>query len=110
MVSPAIRSRVGSSASPTATRRFRQSGPRPTGPFGWRLKIFEANGYQLTIFAGAGEARRRAIAVESDVDEDVGDDSMLPSEHAAGIRGVLWDDLADVPFTAGRIRLEQGDV
>jgi hypothetical protein len=80
------------------------------GSFQLAARELEPDGYQLTIFAGARGARRRSIAVDADLDEDIGAVEMIASEYPPGIHGVLWDDLSDIPVTSGRVRLEQGGV
>ena len=80
------------------------------GSFELAASDLEPNDYLLASFAGAREARRRSIAVDADIDEDIGAIEMIASEYPAGIHGFLWDELADLPLTMGRVRLEQGGV
>jgi hypothetical protein len=91
-------------------RRTHAVEARADGSFDLAARDLEPDGYQLTIFAGAYEARRRSFAVEADLDEDVGAVEMVTSEYPAGIHGVLWHGRADIPLTVGRARLEQGGV
>jgi hypothetical protein len=88
----------------TRTRAVRTSAD---GHFELAARDLAPGGYELTIYAGAREARRRSFVVDADVHEDIGAVGMVPSEYAAGLHGVLWDGLADVPLTAGRVRLQQ---
>lgn len=72
-----------------------------------RVEGLEPGRYLLTFLADGRAPDRRGVIVEDVLEIDVGDVTLPPVEYAPGVHGTLWDAVADVPVTRGRVVLAE---